>query len=57
MARLNDDITMTIRMRVAISFWDALKLRLSGAGFALKRLIEVTIEDREDAPERDHPIT
>ncbi len=45
MAKL-DDLVILIRMRVAISMWDALKLRISGAGYALKQHIEVSIEQR-----------
>ena len=57
MAKLGD-ITVHVRMRVSISFWDALKLRLSGAGMALKRWIEVEIEERKnDAAERDRPLS
>lgn len=55
MAKLGD-ITVHVRMRVDISLWDAFKLRLSGAGMAMKQWIEVEIEER-DAVERDHPIT
>jgi hypothetical protein len=52
-----EDITVTVRMRVEITFWHAFKLRLSGAGYALKQMIEVEIENRNDAAERDHPIS
>jgi len=31
-----EDITVTGWMRVEVSFWDAFKLRLSGAGYGLK---------------------
>lgn len=53
MAKL-EDITVEVGVKVSISFWDALKLRLSGAGHALKQWIEVEIEERKaDAAERD----
>jgi hypothetical protein len=55
MAKLGD-MTVHVRMRMDISLWDAFKLRLSGAGMAMKQWIEVEIEER-DAVERDHPIT
>jgi hypothetical protein len=45
MAKLPNEIT--VRVRVVISLWDALKLRLSGAGYALKRAIEMEFEERE----------
>ena len=57
MAKLGD-ITVHIRMKVSISFWDALKLRLSGAGHALRHWIEVEIEERkDDAAERDRALS
>ena len=57
MAKL-EDITVRVRMRVEISLWDALKLRLSGVGYALKRWMEVEVRNREgDAAERDHIVS
>ena len=57
MAKLGN-ITVHVRMKVTISFWDAFKLRLSGAGFALKQWVEVEIEERkENAAERDRLVS
>jgi len=53
-----EDITVHVRMKVSISLWDALKLRLSGAGHALTKWIEVEIAERkDDAAERDRPAS
>jgi len=58
MAKL-EDIIVTVRVRTTISFWDAVKLRLSGAGYEVKRWIELEIERREEenAAERDRPLS
>ena len=57
MAKL-EDIVVTVRVQTTISFLDALKLRLSGAGYEVKRWIELEIERREeDAAERDRPLS
>ena len=45
MARLGE---ITVLVRVKISLWDALKLRLCGGGYALKKIIEFEIKDRDD---------
>lgn len=52
MARL-EDIDVVIKLKTTISFWDAVKLRLSGAGYAVKQFIEVDVQERADAAERD----
>jgi hypothetical protein len=48
------EITVTIKVRTTVSFWDAVKLRLSGVGYAVKQYIEIE-NDRsdDDAVERD----
>jgi hypothetical protein len=57
MAKLAD-ATITIRVNTTVSFWDALKLRLSGAGYAIKRRIEIDLEELEDnAAERDRLVS
>lgn len=49
MARLKDT-EVTIRIRVKISFWDALKLRLAGAGKdEIARAIQVEVSKKDDA--------
>jgi hypothetical protein len=57
MAKLAD-ATITIRVNTTVSFWDALKLRLSGAGYAINRRIEIDLEELEDnAAERDRLVS
>lgn len=57
MAKLAD-ATITIRVNTTVSFWDALKLRLSGAGYAVKRRIECDLEELEDnVAERDRLVS
>jgi hypothetical protein len=55
MAKLGE---IAVLVRVKISLWDALKLRLSGGGYALKKIIEIEIKDRDnDATERNRELS
>jgi hypothetical protein len=48
------EITVTIKVRTTVSFWDAVKLRLSGVGYAVKQYIEIeNNRSDDDAVERD----
>lgn len=41
-----EDMTITIRVRVVISFWQAIKLRIAGLS-ALKEYIEQNLQKQE----------
>ncbi len=58
MAKLGD-INVVIKLRTTISLWDAIKLRISGVGFAMKKYIETDIVhgEEEDASRRDRPLS
>ena len=47
MAKLPSDIIITVKVRIDISLWDVLKLRLSGAGLELKKYIQMKIAEAE----------
>jgi hypothetical protein len=52
MAKL-PDIVVSVQIKTDVTFWQALKLRLSGAGQAIKELIELDIQRESDALELD----
>ncbi len=59
MAKLGD-INVVIKLKTTITLWDAIKLRISGVGFAMKQYIETDIvhgEEEEDASRRDRPLS
>lgn len=40
--------TITIKIKVSCSMWDALKLRISGAGAALKETIKKNLNEKKE---------
>ena len=52
------DIQVVVKVRTTMSFWDAVKLWLSGAGYAVKQFIDIEMERRnDDAVDRDRPLS
>jgi len=47
----NNPLCVIVSLKLKVSLWDALKLRLSGCGAALKHLIEMELEKKNQSEE------
>jgi hypothetical protein len=56
MAKLSDDIIIRTRLEVKISFWEAIKLRISGAGAELAKGLRMKFEVERAHQEWDREI-